>query len=98
MKAKFIATAVIVSTFILSAGNALAARKITTVQGILGESSQGKSMLKATADSDSGYFFDPDSAAGKKILSTCQQGKMCVVRGVVRGKTILNAYYVNVGK
>jgi hypothetical protein len=80
---------------ISSAGNALAARKITTVKGVLTLSAQGTAMLK-TGAGDNGYFFNPDSEAGKKIMSTCQTGKMCAVRGVIRDKQILNAYYVNV--
>ncbi len=79
----------------VSAGSAVAARRITTVKGVLGESATGKSMLKTKGDSDIGYYFDPASAAGKKILSICQTGKTCVVRGVIKGRNILNAYYVN---
>jgi hypothetical protein len=97
MKTRFLA-AVILLVLVFSAGSAVAARRITTVKGILGESATGKSMLKTDGESDKGYYFDPDSVAGKKILSICQTGKICVVRGVIKGHYILNAYYVDIGK
>lgn len=92
MKASFLTAALLVATLILSGGDAFAARKITTVQGVLGESSEGKIMLKT--DGDNGYYFNPESEAGKKILSICQSGKICIVRGVIKGSNILTAYYV----
>lgn len=98
MKTTSFAATVLVATLVLSAGSALAARKSATVEGILGKSTEGKSMLKETKESDKGYFFDPSSEAGKKILAVCQSGKMCVVRGIISGKNILNAYYVKVGE
>jgi hypothetical protein len=98
MKAPCLATAFIAALVILSAGSALAARKSATVEGILGVSSAGKSMLKAARDSDEGYFFDPGSEAGKKILAVCQQGKLCIVKGVVNFKNIMNVYYIRLGE
>lgn len=95
MKTRFIIIAMLIFSLLVSSGNALAARKITTVQGVLGTSAQGKSMLITSGEN--GYYFDPASEAGKKILSICQKGKMCVVRGVINGSHIINAYYVNVG-
>lgn len=92
MKTRFLALTVIFATFVLCAGDVLAARKITTVQGILGESADGKRLLKTGGDS--GYYFDPASEAGKKILSICQAGKTCVVRGVINRNNILTAYFV----
>lgn len=92
MKTSYCTAVLLVATLILSSGNAFAARKITTVQGVLGESSEGKKMLKT--DGDNGFFFNPESEAGKKILSICQSGKTCIVRGVIKGSHILTAYYV----
>jgi len=92
MKTSFLIAALLVATVILSGGSAFAARKITTVQGVLGKSSQGKIML--LTDGDNGYNFDPESEAGKKILSICQSGKTCIVRGVINGSNILTAYFV----
>jgi hypothetical protein len=96
MKTRFIAATVIISILVISAGNALAARRSTTVSGILGTSTTGMGMLKTNGDN--GYYFDPSSAAGRKILSICQPDRTCVVRGVIKGRRILNAYYVNMGK
>lgn len=92
MKTSFFTAALLVATLIFSSGNVFAARKITTVQGVLGKSSEGKIMLKT--DGDSGFYFNPESEAGKKILSICQSGKTCIVRGVIKGSNILTAYYV----
>lgn len=96
MKTRVLAAAVIVAALIFSGGNAIAARKITTVKGVLTITEQGKVMLKTTGDS--GYYFDANSEAGKKILNICKTDKICVVRGVISGNRIVNAYYVNEGK
>lgn len=92
MKTSLCTAALLVATLIFPSGNAFAARKITTVQGVLSESADGKKMLKT--DSDNGYYFDPKTDAGKKILSICQTGKVCIVRGVINGSNIFTAYYV----
>jgi hypothetical protein len=96
MKTGFLAATIALVVVVVSSGDALAARKSATVQGVLGTSTAGKSLLK-TAEDD-GYYFEPDSEAGKKILSTCKIDKVCIVRGIINGKYILNAYYVEVGK
>lgn len=96
MKTKLFTTLLLISSFFVSADNALAARKIATVQGTLGTTAKGESLLITSGDK--GYYFDPASAAGTKILSTCQTGKDCIVRGVINGNKILSVYYVNVGK
>jgi hypothetical protein len=96
MKTKFVATLLLVYSLVIFAADALAARRITTVHGILGTSSPGESVLKTSGDK--GYYFDSTSAAGSKILSTCRTGKDCIVRGVINGNKILNAYYIKVGK
>lgn len=96
MKTRFLTATIAMFIVVVSSGDALSARKSATVQGVLGTSSAGKSLLK-TSDDD-GYYFEPDSEAGKKILSTCKVDKVCIVRGIINGKYILNAYYVEVGK
>ena len=96
MKAKLITTLLLVFSLAVSADNALAARKIATVHGILGTNTKGESLLITSGDN--GYYFNPASAAGTKILSTCQTGKDCIVRGVINGHRILSAYYVKLGK
>jgi len=96
MKTKLITTLLLIISLFVSTGEALAARKIATVHGILGTSAKGESLLITSGAN--GYFFDPASAAGIKILSTCQTGKDCVVRGVISGNKILSAYYVKVGQ
>ena len=96
MKTKFITTLLLLFSLFVSTGEALAARKIATVHGILGTTAKGESLLITSGNN--GYYFDSASAAGNKILSTCQTGKDCIVRGVISGNRILNAYYVKVGK
>ncbi len=96
MRSRSLAIAVITATLVLSGADAFAGRKIATVQGVLETPLKGKGTLKT--GKDSGYYFDTASDAGKKILSTCQVGKICVVRGVITGHKIQSAYYVNVGK
>lgn len=95
MKNCFLAVTMMVATLFFSTGDALAARKITTVEGVLGAVTKGKGILKTTGASN--FYFDTTSEAGKKILSVCQTGKPCVVRGVINGSTILNAYYIKIG-
>lgn len=96
MKTKFLIISSFLITLFVSSENVLAARKIATVHGILGTLANGKSLLITSGDK--GYYFDPASMAGSKILSTCQTGKDCIVRGVINDKVILSAYYVKVGK
>lgn len=96
MKTRVFTTSLFLFAFIVSSGNALAERRITTVHGILGISPKGKSLLKTPGEN--GYYFDPNSAAGTKILSICQSGKDCIVRGVIDRRRIVNAYYVKIGK
>lgn len=98
MKTSYLAIAITSITFLFSSGSALAARKAATVQGVLDVSPQGQGMLKKITANKSDYYFEPSSEAGKKILSICQTGKICVVRGIISGSQILNAYYVNIGQ
>lgn len=98
MKTSCLAVALILATLVFSGGVALAASKTTTVKGILSISPQGTAILKAAADSDKGYVFDPAAEAGKKILAVCQPGKVCIVRGKISGNQIINAYYVSIGQ
>lgn len=96
MKKRFLTATLILFSTVVSSVNALAARETTTVQGVLGTSPADKGLL-ITSDNKE-YYFDPTTAAGKKILSICQIGKGCIVRGVIKGSEILFAYYVEIGK
>lgn len=98
MKMSYIAVVITILTFLISSGSALAARKSATVQGVLDVSPQGVGVLKSMIESKANYTFDTSSETGKKILSICQTGKICVVRGIISGNQILNAYYVNIGQ
>ncbi|NVN98444.1 MAG: hypothetical protein HXX17_03900 [Geobacteraceae bacterium] len=96
MKTRLFATSLFLFAIGVSSGNVFAAHKIATVHGILGTTSKGKSLLITSGEN--GYYFDPSSAAGRKILSTCQTGNDCIVRGVIDGRRILNAFYVKAGR
>lgn len=90
MKTRLIAVLTL-TMLVLSAASSLAARKNTVVEGVLGVDADGNSLLQGAAKM---YYFAPGSDAGKKILSICRHGKICVVRGVINGNQIINAYFV----